>query len=111
MSFTLTGFGEFELDSKRLDEDQDSYKKGRLAWAKKKKAKPLEFFKYSSVKVDGASAHQIGWRYHKKEKDFVEFSIFIECDKNFIHAKMLSEEKLPRAKEHLEIVLSGFKCN
>lgn len=112
ISINNTNVQNFSFNKKDLQDNQDSYKAGRLKWLKKNKGKVVRFTGYRIKKWKNLSeVHSIGYSYTIKNDLFLEKTYFFNCNNELFNISTLMtwEQNKSYGKE-VKKVLSSFKC-
>jgi len=112
ISINNTDIPNFSFDKKELQDNEGSYKKGRLKWLKKNKGKVVRFTGYRVSKWKNIpEVHSIGYSYTIKNDLFLEKSYFFNCNNELFNISTLMTWK--QNKEHgktVKKILNSLKC-
>ena len=112
ISINNTDVKNFSFNKKRLQDNEDSYKEGRLKWLKKNKGKVVRFTGYRISKWKNIpEVHSIGYSYTIKNDLFLEKAYFFNCKNELFNISTLMtwEQNKTHGKE-VKKILSSFKC-
>ncbi|MBY0517472.1 MAG: hypothetical protein K2P81_11210 [Bacteriovoracaceae bacterium] len=89
ISFTNTGV-DLEIDLKAMSENPEAFKKMKNDWAQEVNATPVDYIPYKKWKnQQGHSVHEVGFQYRHENKEYIEKSIYIDCNGRLIYSKSL----------------------
>ena len=112
ISINNTDVKNFSFNKKRLQDNEDNYKEGRLKWLKKNKGKVVRFTGYRISKWKNIpEVHSIGYSYTIKNDLFLEKAYFFNCKNELFNISTLMtwEQNKTHGKE-VKKILSSFEC-
>ena len=110
--FTPTGIYNLKFDQGQLKKNQEEFKTGREAWLQAKKGKSLQYFPYQMLHLkSGTDIHQIGYSYELNDLIFLEYSYFILCENQLIHATALvRKSQETKYNDSINKIIESFEC-
>jgi len=112
VTVVLTNFDEFNLDQESLKKNESTYKESREKWLKKNGGSSIKYFNYETSHLkNNLQMHNLGFMYTLANKEFIERSHYIMCNKKLINIKSLTLANEEKANfKNINSIIENIIC-